>query len=766
MTPPVVWLTAAYGAGLWTGLVFLLPAATLWAVGMGGGALAVRRGFAGPLLLAAALGGVTGAQRAAQRAASCRERWSPASRAATVMVHDAAGPRRVTRATVVSDPTGCVGQVMLRLPRHSPPAGSRVVAVGVSRAHGILQADHVRVLDAPRAWRFALRERIARRLRVLYGERAGLLEALVLGRRDDLEPALRAVFAEAGLAHLLAISGLHVGIVAAWVVALASLVVPRRPAWIASAAVTWGYVALLGFPPPATRAAGFVTLHAAARLVQRHPPGAAVLAVAVLLVLLIEPDAVSAVGAWLSVAAVWGTGVAGRALPARLRRVAPARLAAASLGATLATAPITALAFGAVAPIAVPANLVAVPLAGLVVPGVMASLVGGQVLAGGAGLALAALEQVARAAAAVPYGHLSGPAGAAFAAPWAAAVVGALWLIRRRPRWAVLRLRMLTLVAAACWILAGLDLGRGPGRRRDLALHFLDVGQGDAIAIRTPRGRWLLVDGGPLGRGGDAGRRVVLPFLRRMRAERLAAVVLSHGDADHLGGIPAVLAGVRVGRVLEPGQPLGTGLYLEYLAAVSDGGTPWQPARAGDTLVLDSVVIAVLHPSARWLERQVVPNENSVVLKLSYGCFEAVLSGDIGRPAEAELLGTVGAADLLKVGHHGSAGSTTPEWLVAVNPKAAVISVGPNGYGHPAPAVMDRLARRGVPVWRTDRGGTVTVRTNGRYFTVGQGERTSVWEGLRCRMDHWLRSSASSSSRSGCTPRLPVSLPSCSTTSP
>jgi competence protein ComEC len=247
--------------------------------------------------------------------------------------------------------------------------------------------------------------------------------------------------------------------------------------------------------------------------------------------------------------------------------------------------------------------------------------------------------------------------------------------------------------------------------------------------------------------------------------DRLAALIVSHGDADHLGGAPTVLRQLDPELVLEPGQPLGSRLYLEYLAALDGGGVPWRVARAGDTLVVDSVVVAVLHPTAPWLERRVEPNENSIVLRVSHGCFDALLVGDIGRPAEHALLEWVGPAEVLKVGHHGSAGGTTPEWLDAVAPAVAVISVGRNAYGHPAAPVLRRLARRGIAVWRTDRQGTVTIRSDGRYFTIGQGERTSAWEGLRCRMAQLLRSSGSSSSRSGCTRRPPVSLPSCSTIS-
>ena len=763
MVPPVARLAIAYGAGLWTGLVFSIPGAMVWSAGAVTAVVLWRRPVMGALLAVAILGAVTGWVRAGENAESCSRRLRPGPHALTLAVHDATGSRGTTTATVWHG--GCRGTLRIRLNDGTVPAGSRAVAVGVVRPGGVMRVSHVRVLRAPRSRRFVVRDAVARRVRALYGARAGLVEAMVIGRREDIPVSLRREFTDAGLAHLLAISGLHVGLLAAWLLVALTRVVRRPTAWLICCVLIWGYVSLLGFPAPATRAAGFLSIHAVSRARQRHPPSSAVLAVALLAVLLIEPSAATAVGAWLSVAAVWGTGAAGALLQGRLARRPLVRLAAASAGATLATAPVTAFAFGSVALAGLVTNLVAVPLAGIAVPGVVASLVLGDLAAGGAGLVLAAIESVARAGAALPLGHVSGVGGPAFAAPWLALAAAAFYVARTRPSWRRLGTKLLGWSAALSWLLVAVAIGERGDRGGDLAIHILDVGQGDAIAIRTPRGSWLLVDGGPLSAAGDAGRRVVVPFLERRGVRRLAALIVSHGDADHLGGVPSVLSRIDAGLVLEPGQPLASNLYLEFLAALDGRGLEWRAARTGDTLVVDSVVVAVIHPSAQWMRGQLVPNENSVVLKLSYGCFEAVLAGDVGHPVEERLLASVGQADLLKVGHHGSAGSTGAEWLAAVRPAAAVISVGRNSYGHPAPVVLERLRQAGTPVWRTDRGGAVTIRSDGRYLKVTQGGPTTAWEGLRCWIRHWLRSSGSSSSRSACTPRPPASLHSCSTTS-
>jgi competence protein ComEC len=762
--PPILQIVMAYGAGLWTGLVVLAPRALLWVGGPLALAAVLRLGWRGVVGAAWVVGVAAGTQRADVAAQSCRAVWRSGPVAVTLQLHDRPGRRGVTTASVRHATQGCGGTVRVRIHDSAPLAGSRIVAVGAARPGGVLSVAHLRVLSGARPLRYRIRGLVAERLRSLYGDRSGLVEAMVLGSRHDVDPAVRREFVRAGLAHLLAISGLHVGIIAGWLLLLLRRVMPRRRAWLASVVATWAYVLLLGFPAPATRAAGFFSLYALARWRQRHPPFAAVLAVALLIVLLVDPQAASGVGTWLSVAAVWGTRWGTRLLPSRRRRHPVAQLAAASLGATLATAPITAFAFGSVSPAGLVANLVAVPLAGVAVPGVLASI-GLGIMAGGAGLALAGLEVTARWAAQLPAGHLSFAPGPGAALPWAALLAAVVWFARCRPCWALVARRALLGCALAVWgALAATALGSRAGKG-EVAIHLLEVGQGDAIAVRTPSGRWLLLDGGPRGVAGDMGRRVVAPFLRRHRVRDLTALVVSHGDADHLGGVPVVLQEFDPGLVLEPGQALGTGLYLEYLGVVDRQGLEWRAARAGDTLVLDSVVLAVLHPSDRWMARRTDPNENSVVLHLRYGCFDALFTGDIGAPAESLLVAEVPEIDLLKVGHHGSAGGTGAAWLDSLRPKAAVVSVGPNSYGHPAPEVLRRLRARDIPLWRTDRGGTVTIRSDGRYFSIDQGQASHGWGILRCRIRNWLRSSASSSSRSGCTPRPRVSLPSCSMTS-
>src|SRR6266516_2958429 len=337
-------------------------------------------------------------------------------------------------------------------------------------------------------------------------------------------------------------------------------------------------------------------------------------------------------------------------------------------------------------------------------------------IAAGAGLGLALLDLVARGAALVPGGHVVMVAGWRAALVWAAVAVAAWWLWNspRRPWLIAARVAFVSTVFVTTTFRDVISLDDC----RCLTVHFLDVGQGDAAALRTPNGRWIVIDGGPRTPERDAGRRVVVPFLRGQGVGRVAVLVATHGDADHLGGLPAVVEAFDPELVLEPGEPLGRPLYLEFLAGVEASGARWHPARAGDRVEVDGVVLEVLSPDSLWLRLPLDVNEHGVVLRVRYGTVRLLFQADAGLPVESRLVGTVGRVDLLKVGHHGSRSATSDEWLDELEPRTAVISVGRhNNYGHPAPDVLARLARHGVTVFRTDQSGTIT------FSTDGHGER-------------------------------------------
>jgi competence protein ComEC len=585
-----------------------------------------------------------------------------------------------------------------------------------------------------------LRNALTRRSERLYGERAPLVDALVLGRRADMDDALRTAFAESGLVHILSISGFHVGLIVAWVVMLLRAArVPRARAMALGAAAAAAYVVFLGWPPPAARAATLAGVLALCFHRQRAVRPNALLAQTCFVVLLVEPWAVVDLGAWLSAGSLWGATMATRWSDRALGPSLWWRSLAGSVGSILGTAPVTAAALGTVAPAGVVVNFAAIPIAAAAVPGVFASLVLApapfiaEPLAAGAGLALHLLELTARAGARIPGGHIVQAEELRSAVPWLVVLAVAAWGVGRRNTRAEALRRWALAGGVALWVTLAVSLapalgGAGSGR---LTLHFLDVGQGDGAVIRTPGGRWILIDAGPRIAGADAGRRVVVPFLRRRGVRRIDLLVVSHAHADHLGGAPAVLERIPVALVTEPGRRVADPLYLEFLELLAERRVRWQPGRPPARVTLDGVTLTVLHPDTAWSGWGADLNEDSLVLLVEYGDFQALFAGDAGFPAEARLRGRVGAVDLLKVGHHGSAGSSGEAWLGELRPRVAVVSVGRNTYGHPAPAAVARLGRAGADLWRTDRDGTVTVETDGRTMTLRAGGREAVYPTLR-----------------------------------
>jgi len=493
----------------------------------------------------------------------------------------------------------------------------------------------MRVLDPAPRGRGALRDALAAKSTELFGARAPIVNALVFAPNARLDSDIRERYVRSGLAHLLSISGLHVGFIAAWLtLILGKLHLAARPRFGATAVLLLGYLWLLGFPAPAVRAGAMLVLADVARLRERMVAPRGVVAVAALGVLVQDAWALHSVGAWLSVAGVGAVVWAGRAF-SRAPRLA--RLAAPALAATLVTAPISAFAFGTVAPIGVLANLIAIPLAGIAVPGLVMALglswLGSglaHLIAAGAGLGLALLDLVAQGAAVVPGGHVVMVAGWSAGLVWAVVAAAAWWLWNspRRPWLIAARVAFVTTVFVATTFRDVVSLDDC----RCLTVHFLDVGQGDAAALRTPNGRWIVIDGGPRTPERDAGRRVVVPFLRGRGVGRVAVVVATHGDADHLGGLPAVVEAFDPELVLEPGEPLGRPLYLEFLAGVEASGAQWHAARAGDRVEVDGVVLEVLSPDSVWLRLPLDVNEHGVVLRVRYGAVRLLFQASRPMP--------------------------------------------------------------------------------------------------------------------------------------
>ena len=656
-------------------------------------------------------------------------------------------PLAVRRAVSADGPVErCEVEVRTRLPRGAGAlaAGTELRVAGEWRLlpapvdpgrwpesptyRGYLLARDATVLAPPDFARhplLALRGRSERQIRRLFPRTAPLADALVLGRRETLDRGLANRFAAAGLTHLLAISGTHVALVAAVLVLLGRVVrIPRDTTlWLTIVLIAL-YLAMIGAPPSAVRSGIMTALTLLTFVLQRPSAPLAIMAAAAFAILALDPMTALDAGFQLSFAGVLGIGLLRHALLQRvpdawrhgkvLRPLAESMVV--SVAAFVATAPIVAHHFGQVAPVSIVANLPAIPLTSLAIVWIGAACVAepvspalARLLADGASLALEALTKVVDAAAAVPGGH------AQIARPqwWLWAAVGFALLLalewgagmRKRVRWAVA-----SGAAGAAFLL--LPLAAAPARGLEIA--FLDVGQGDAVAIHTPAGRWLLVDAGPWDEDYDAGEKRVLPWLRAHGARRIEAMVLTHPHVDHIGGAAAVMRGMPVGRVIEPGLPFGTPVYLDLLKTAEARGVPWSAARQDRVLRIDGLELAFLWPTSGALIAPADANDISAVMELRYGDFTALLTGDAPAEVEEALVARYGdrlQADLYKAGHHGSRTASSEELLETVRPALAVISCGRrNKYGHPAPETLARFRDDGIPVARTDEDGTVVIR--------------------------------------------------------
>ena len=244
-----------------------------------------------------------------------------------------------------------------------------------------------------------------------------------------------------------------------------------------------------------------------------------------------------------------------------------------------------------------------------------------------------------------------------------------------------------------------------------LRVTFIDVGEGDAAWLQTPDNEDILIDGGAYGEA--------LDYLQAHGSPDIEWMVATHPDRDHIGGLVRILQVLPVHHVLRDGQTNDTQTYQDFANLIATEAIPDTFARVPQVYNWGCCVTArVFNPTGPLSFASL--NNNSVVLKVTYGSVDFLFTGDAEEPAENGILARGGdlATEVLKVAHHGSAGGTSAPFLAAVRPADAVISVGPNTYGHPRQETLDRLAASGARVWRTDRDGTVVITSDGQSYRV------------------------------------------------
>lgn len=575
----------------------------------------------------------------------------------------------------------------------------------------------------------SLKKRAAQSIEAVFERDAPMAKALLIADQREISPEMRDRYARAGIIHMLSISGLHVAIIASAVTLLLQLA-RLRPSYssIGSLITIIVYVAIIGAPAPAVRAAGMVGVATLSRLWQRPTSPWAAWAIGAGIPL-IFPRTVLDLGYQLSVAGIAGL-IASGALARRFGAKRISRGLITSTVAALVSAPLVMWYFGRFSIIAPIANLVAGPVISILQPALFLALIFAPVpviarfIASATHPLIWAFDGIATTASSIPGSSLQ--VTPSLIAVFAGGVAVIAFIVASLARYPA---RPLILGGAALSFVAWSPFVRLP-YRGGVELHILDVGQGDAMLLRTDKGRWILFDAGRKWRTGDAGRMTIIPYLMR-RGGRLEAFVLSHAHSDHIGGAATVFKALHPGSFYDAAFAQGSRVYDQTLRTARDAKVEWRRVLPGDAFTLDGVEVKFLAPDSAWTASLDDPNSASTIALVRFGSVRFLLVGDAEAPEEAWLLDHARSelqADVLKVGHHGSSTSSTDAFLEAVHPSTAIISVGAdNSYGHPSADVIGALGRIGARVVRTDRSGTIIVRTDGRRITMeADGRRWDI----------------------------------------
>ncbi|MBE0431379.1 MAG: DNA internalization-related competence protein ComEC/Rec2 [Dehalococcoidia bacterium] len=639
--------------------------------------------------------------------------------------------------------------------------------------HSIMYYPRVEVLARgqglkPLQWLHALRLRLSTALdRALPEPQGSLAQGILLGQRQNIPDSLQKAFSRTGTAHLLAISGLHLSIILAMVLSLGAAVFGRQRGtciWIALGAA-WLYALLVGIRPPIIRAAIMGSLFLMAESLGRQRSAIIALAFAAALMVGIQPHLLWSASFQLSFSAMaglmllfpyfqtWGGSMAAALFGNRKTLMAaasmPIDVLAASLSAIILTWPIIAYNFGIVSLVTLPATFLSLPaLPFIIVTSALVAFVGlfallaSQILGWLAWLFLSYLLFVVQGCDALPFSSLEVSTLSAWHVWGYYAVLGVVIAsVNNRDRLVDLFGRLtsrtrriaqgmsgLRLAAAAKWLIPALlvviillwtAVLTAPDDR--LHVSFLDVGQGDAILIQTPAGQNILIDGGPDPQMINLALSEKLPFWDRT----IDLVVCTQPQADHVTGLVEVLRRYNVKQVLDPGVPYDSSIYREWLRLIEEQGIAFNIARVGQEIDLgDGITMEILNPPPEFFHGTSCDiDNNGIVLKLTWNRVSFLFTADIRPEAEFELI--MQRVDLkstvLKVAHHGSMTSTIPQFLAAVDPEVAVISVGAdNRFGHPSPEVVQRLIDRVGEdnVYHTDRQGTIELITDGERLWI------------------------------------------------
>ncbi|MGB6606210.1 MAG: DNA internalization-related competence protein ComEC/Rec2 [Atribacterota bacterium] len=558
-----------------------------------------------------------------------------------------------------------------------------------------------------------------------------LLVGMLLGEKSFIPADLKEVFTEAGIMHILAVSGLHVGIIAmALLFFLSMLRLPKKPKLLILISILIMYASITGFRPSVLRATIMFILLIGGKLINRSRNLNISLFFAAFLILLSNPLILYDAGFLLSFIVTFFIINLAPILQELFSKIVVwiKNPLAVSTAAWIGIFPLSAYFFTKVSMISIVSNIFIIPLTAIaVILGFvtffigMASISLAGVIASINYLVLNLITLIAKSFSSLPFAFI-------YVAQPSIMVIILYYLtvffiiemffkkilsqkIKKKAGLIVLSITLLIIIVQVFY------------PTDNLKVNFINVGEGDCILIEAPNKINILIDGGGTPQSDfDVGSKIVIPYLRRKGINEIDLLILTHPHLDHLEGLLPVLEELKVDMVLDSGLICDLSEYDKFISIIQAKGIPYHKAKAGDNIIFsNNLEIFLLNPlyDIDFYEESDF-NNASIVVKLFYKDADFLFTGDIEESAEKKLLvwQNILQSDILKLGHHGSSTSTTLEFLDKVNPSIAVITVGKNNFGHPSQKIIERLEDKNIRMYRTDEDGTIIIRTNGREYWI------------------------------------------------
>jgi len=540
---------------------------------------------------------------------------------------------------------------------------------------------------------------------VMSADDAAAIFAILFGGYAGLNPELVEDFQTTGIVHILSVSGSHMSMLAmatAWLCLLLRL--PKSVTFALGFFVIGTYAILSGMLPQVLRSATMGILIFFAKTLDAEAEGARLLTLTALAMLINQPLLLFDISFQLSFTTTAGLMYLSEGLRKSMERLPKffSEPASMTIAAQLASLPVIVWYFNQISLSSVLANVFVMPLLEVVIiggllGGIIAAVIpiGGKIFFAGEALIFGAGAELNRVFANLPFSAVQVPTLGILAGFFYYAA-----LILRRP----IILLLIIFLFAINFFRAG-----------DVEVSFVDVGQGDCAVVVTPHGKCIIFDtGGVRERMFDIGGRVVVPYLKHENIREVDKIFLTHVHEDHSGGAGAIIKKLPVGEIITAGEPRSE--YAAVLGIAEEYLPPLRAGHAGEIFNIDGVEVEIL-----FAPNVGTGNEISNVYRIRYGDVTFLITGDLVKEIESEILreGIDVSSTVLKVGHHGSATSSSEEFLRAVNPKCSVICVGyGNNFGHPRAEVLERLKNLSTKIFRTDRDGLIKFRTNGKELRV------------------------------------------------